>query len=174
MADVNENENKKALSEAQKSILSKVISKRDSSTFVLCINEEQEAAIEELKHAEQALVNKQLTDDQTKALNELRDNVLDIHKHNIYCAHCGKLAKVDGDLKNLSYTCDCDDSKKELDTKKSIEAQHAALDKEFYDTQIAATNKAIKLYKEHYKDVIEFRKKAFQRLDDDILNAAEL
>lgn len=167
-------ENKKELTEAQKAILSKVISKRNSSTFVLCVNEEQEANIEELKKAEQAVAGKQLNDSQQKALDELRTAVLDIHKNNVYCAHCGKLAKVEGDLKNLEYTCDCEGAQHEQDMKKTIEAQHAALDKEFYDLQISATNKAIKLYKEHYKDVIEFRKKAFQRLDDDILGAPEL
>ena len=67
-----------------------------------------------------------------------------------------------------------DISKKELADKQAIEAQQAALDKECYETQIAATNKAMKLYKEKYKDIVEFRRKAFENLDNDIMNAADL
>lgn len=167
-------EEKKQLTEAQKLILSKVIAKRDASTFVLCVNEEQEAQIEEYKKLAKRIQGQQLSPEQTEALNKMKNDILGIHSSSVFCAHCKKLAKVEGDLENLKYFCDCDDAKKEVAAKASIEAQQAALDKEFYDTQIAATNKAISLYKEKYSDVIEFRKKAFEKLDNDIMNAAAL
>ncbi len=167
-------EEKKELTEAQKLILSKVIAKRDTSTFVLCVNEEQEATIEEYKKIAKRIQGQQLNEEQKEALSKMQNDVLGIHASSVYCAHCHKLAKVEGPVDNMTYSCDCEEAKNEKATKDSLEAQHAALDKEFYDTQVAATNKAIDLYKEKYKDVIEFRKKAFEKLDDDILNAAAL
>ncbi len=167
-------EQKKELTEAQKMILSKVIAKRDASTFVLCVNEEQEAKIEEYKKLIKRIQGQQLNKEQQEALDKLKNEILGIHGSSVYCAHCHKLAKVEGDLDALKYSCDCEDAKKELSTKQAIEAQQAALDKEFYDCQIASTNEAIKLYKEKYADVIDFRKKAFEKLDNDIMNAAEL
>lgn len=164
-------EEKKVLTEAQKLILSKVISRRDSSTFVLAVNEEEEAKINEYRNLMKQIQGKQLTDEQQKVVDNLKKDVLNIHKNKVLCAHCKNVAKVEGDIDALKYSCDCDGAKAEVSTKESIEAQHAALDKEFYDVQIAATNKAIALYKEKYKDVIEARKKAFEKLDSDILNA---
>lgn len=165
---------KRELTDAQKLILSKVISRRNSSTFVLAINEEDEAKINEYRNILQKVQGQKLDDEQQKALDKLKDEVLEIHKNKTLCAHCKQPAKVEGDITNITYSCDCEDAKKEKADKESIEAQHAVLDKEFYDLQIAATNKAIELYKEKYKDVIEARKKAFEILDNDILNAAEL
>lgn len=164
-------EEKNELSQAQKLILNKIISKRDSSTFVLAINEEDEAKINEYKNILKQINGRKLADDQQKVVDDLKKEVLEIHKNKTLCAHCGKQAKVEGELENLQYSCDCDSAKAEVSSKKAIEAQHTALDKEFYDVQVAATNKAIALYKEKYKDVIEARKKAFEKLDDDILNA---
>lgn len=165
---------KKELTDAQKLILKNVIAKRDASTFLLCVNEEQEAKIEEYKKLAKRINGQQLNAEQQEAIDKLKNEILGIYSSSVYCAHCHKLAKVEGDLDALKYSCDCEDSKKELATKQSIEAQYAALDKEFYDTQVAATNKAIKLYKEKYTDVINFRKQAFEKLDNDIMNAAEL
>lgn len=167
-------EEKKTLTEAQKMILSKVIAKRDASTFVLCVNEEQEAQIEEYKKLAKRIQGQQLNPEQQEAIDKMKNDILGIHASSVYCAHCHKLAKIEGSLDDIKYSCDCQEAKDELATKESIEAQQAALDKEFYDTQIKATNKAIGLYKEKYADVIEFRKKAFEKLDNDIMSAAEL
>ena len=167
-------EEKVVLSEAQKMILSKVIARRDASTFVLCVNEEQEAQIEEYKKLVNRIKGQQLTTEQQEAFDKMKNDILGIHSSSVFCAHCKKLAKVEGDLDSLKYSCDCEAAKKELSDKQAIEAQQAALDKEFYEVQIAATNKAIGLYKEKYQDVIDFRKKAFEKLDNDIMNAATL
>ena len=162
------------LTAAQKMILSKVIAKRDNSTFVLCVNEDQEAAIEDYRKVVKNIGGRQLAPDQQEAFTKLKQDIFNIHAENTYCAHCKKLAVVKGDIDKMELSCDCEGAKKELADKKAIEAQQAALDKEFYETQIAATNKAMALYKEKYADIVEFRKKAFEKLDNDVLNAATL
>lgn len=164
-------EEKKNLTEAQKMILNKIIAKRDNSTFVLCVNEEQEAVLDEYRKLVKQIEGRQLNEDQQKALDEMKNNVLGIYNSNVYCAHCHNLGKLTSDIDKLDFKCECKEAQDEINSKKSIEAQQAALDKEFYDIQVAATNKAISLYKEKYKDVIEFRKKAFEKLDSDIMNA---
>lgn len=164
-------EEKKTLTEAQKMILNKVVAKRDNSTFVICVNEEQEAILDEYKKLVKRIQGQQLSEEQQKALDEMKNNVLGIYNSSVYCAHCHNLGKLVGDIDNLDFECSCKDAQDEIASKKSIEAQQAALDKEFYDIQVAATNKAMALYKAKYKDVVEYRKKAFEKLDNDIMNA---
>ena len=147
-------EMKEKLTAAQKLILSKVIAKRDNSTFVLCVNEDQEAQIEEYRRIAKQINGRQLTPEQNEEVTKMKQDIFNIH--------------------NMQLSCECEGAKKELADKQAIEAQQAALDKEFYETQIAATNKAMKLYKEKYKDIVEFRRKAFENLDNDIMNAASL
>lgn len=167
-------EKKEKLTAAQKLILSKIIAKRDNSTFVLCVNEDQEAQIEEYRRIAKQINGRQLTPEQNEEVTKMKQDVFNIHAENVYCPHCGKLAIVKGDIDNMQLSCECEGAKNELADKQAIEAQQAALDKEFYETQIAATNKAMNLYKEKYKDIVEFRRKAFENLDNDIMNAASL
>lgn len=162
------------LTTAQKLILSKVIAKRDNSTFILCVNEDQEAQIEEYRRVVKQISGRQLTPEQNEQVTKMKQDVFNIHAENIYCPHCKQLAIVKGDIEDIQLSCECEGAKKELADKQAIEAQQAALDKDFYAVQIAATNAAIDLYKEKYKDIVEYRKKAFENLDNDIMNAASL
>lgn len=172
-------EEKKQLTDAQKQILSKVISKDDSSTFTLCVNEEQEAQLDNWRSIKRQLKGKQVAPDQMEDLNKVKDTVLAIYKTSVYCPYCGKLAEVTGDVDLLdkdkvSFSCSCEGATKEKEEKENIKKTKEELDTKFFDLQVAATNAAIKTYKEHYKDVIEFRKKAFAKLDEDIMSAPEL
>lgn len=172
-------EEKKTLTDAQKQILSKVISKDSSSTFTLCVNEEQEAQLENWRSIKRQLNGKQVAPEQMEEINKVKDTILAIYKTSVYCPYCNKLAKVEGDVDLLdkdkvSFSCDCEGATKEKTEKENIKKSREELDSKFFDIQVAATNAAIKTYKEHYKDVIEFRKQAFAKLDDDILNAPEL
>lgn len=162
------------LTTAQKLILSKVIAKRDNSTFVLCVNEDQEAQIEEYRRVVKQIGGRQLTPEQDEQVTKMKQDVFNIHAENIYCPHCKQLAIVKGDIEDIQLSCECEGAKKELADKQAIEAQQAALDKDFYAVQVAATNAAMGLYKEKYKDIVEFRRKAFENLDNDIMSAASL
>ena len=162
------------LTTAQKLILSKVIAKRDNSTFVLCVNEDQEAQIEEYRRVVKQLGGRQLSPEQDEQVTKMKQEVFNIHAENIYCPHCKQLAIVKGDIDDIQLSCECEGAKKELSDKQAIEAQQAALDKDFYTVQVSATNAAMGLYKEKYKDIVEFRRKAFENLDNDIMNASSL
>ena len=162
------------LTTAQKLILSKVIAKRDNSTFVLCVNEDQEAQIEEYRRVVTQIGGRQLSPEQNEQVTKMKQDVFNIHAENVYCPHCKQLAIVKGDIDNIELSCECEGAKKELADKQAIEAQQAVLDKDFYAIQVAATNAAMGLYKEKYKDIVEFRRKAFENLDNDIMNAANL
>lgn len=162
------------LTTAQKLILSKVIAKRDNSTFVLCVNEDQEAQIEEYRRVVKQIGGRQLSPEQNEQVTKMKQDVFNIHAENVYCPHCKQLAIVKGDIDDIQLSCECEGAKKELADKQAIEAQQAALDKDFYAIQIASTNAAMALYKEKYKDIVEFRRKAFENLDNDIMNAANL
>lgn len=169
----------KKLTDAQKQILSKVISKEDSSTFTLCVNEEQEAQLNNWREIKRQLQGKKPAPEQEEELNKVKETILNIYKTSVYCPYCNKLAEVEGDVELLSkdkvaFSCTCDGAKKEKEEKENIKKSREELDKKFFDVQVTATNAAIKTYKEHYKDVMEFRKQAFERLDNDILNAPEL
>lgn len=169
----------KKLTDAQKQILSKVISKEDSSTFTLCVNEEQEAQLQNWRNIKRQLQGKQPAADQIEDLNKVKDTILGIYKSSVYCPYCGKLAEVTGDVDLLekdkvAFSCSCEGATKEKEEKEAIKKSRDELDKKFFDIQVAATNSAIKTYKEHYKEVMEFRKQAFEKLDNDILNAPEL
>lgn len=162
------------LTTAQKLILSKVIAKRDNSTFVLCMNEDEEAQVEEYRRVVKQIGGRQLSPEQNEQITKMKQDVFNIHAENVYCPHCKQLAVVKGDIDNMQLSCECEGAKKELADKQAIEAQQAALDKDFYEVQILATNAAIDLYKEKYKDIVEYRRKAFENLDNDIMNAANL
>ena len=162
------------LTTAQKLILSKVIAKRDNSTFVLCVNEDQEAQIEEYRRVVKQLGGRQLSPEQDEQVTKMKQELFNIHAENIYCPHCKQLAIVKGDIDDIQLSCECEGAKKELSDKQAIEAQQAALDKDFYTVQVSATNAAMGLYKEKYKDIVEFRRKAFENLDNDIMNASSL
>lgn len=162
------------LTTAQRLILSKVIAKRDNSTFVLCMNEDEEAQVEEYRRVVKQIGGRQLSPEQNEQITKMKQDVFNIHAENVYCPHCKQLAVVKGDIDNMQLSCECEGAKKELADKQAIEAQQAALDKDFYEVQILATNAAIGLYKEKYKDIVEYRKKAFENLDNDIMNAANL
>lgn len=169
----------KALTSAQKQILSKVISKADSSTFTLCVNEEQEAQLDLWRRLKNQFKDKQLSPQDEAEIDKVKDAVIEIYKSAVYCPYCGKLAEVSGDLDfkgndSVSFSCSCEDAVKEKESKIEINEQHKKLDEKFFDIQVAATNKAIETYKKHYKDIIEFRRKAFEKLDDEILNAPSL
>lgn len=169
----------KALTSAQKQILSKVISKADSSTFTLCVNEEQEAQLDLWRRLKNQLKDRQLNPDDAHEVDKVKDTVLGIYKSAVYCPYCGKLAQVDGDVElldadKISFSCSCEGATKEKESKIEINKQQKELDAKFFDIQVAATNKAIETYKQHYKDIIEFRRQAFEKLDADILNAPSL
>lgn len=167
------------LTDAQKEILGKVISKAGASTFALCTNEEQEAKLKNWRNIKKQLNGRQPAPEQEKELTDFAKEIKTIYEDATYCPYCGKKAKVEGeavlaDKDTFAFSCDCEGSKNEVKEKLDIEAKQKELDDKFYNIQVAATNAAIRKYKEHYKDIIEFRKKAFEKLDNDILNAPEL
>ena len=167
------------LTEAQKEILGKVISKAGASTFALCTNEEQEAKLKNWRNVKKQLNGRQPAPEQEKELNDFAKEIKTIYEAAVYCPYCGKKAKVEGEANlvgkdTISFSCDCEGAKNEVKEKLDIEAKQKELDDKFYNIQVAASNAAIRKYREHYKDIIEFRKKAFEKLDNDILNAPEL
>lgn len=164
------------LSDAQRLILSKIVTSKDTSTFVLCINEEQEAQLENWKLIKRNIKEKKIDPQkEEEELKKVRNLVYNIYKTSTYCPYCGQLAKVDNPSEdNYIFSCDCEGSKNEKIEKEGILNSKKELDEKFYNVQIKATNLAMKLYKEHYKDIVEFRKNAFEKLDNDIMNAPDL
>lgn len=167
------------LTDAQKELLGKVIAKSGASTFALCINEDQEAKLRNWRNVKKQLNGRQPAPEQEKELTDFAKEIKTIYEDAVYCPYCGKKAKVEGEAvlvgkDSITFSCDCEGAKKEVKEKTEIEAKQKELDDQYYNIQVAATNAAIRKYKEHYKDIIEFRKKAFEKLDNDILNAPEL
>ena len=161
---------KNELTEGQRSILDKVIARKDSSTGVLCTDDEQDARLRLLN----AYITKHANEKDSKTFQDAEKEVFEIYKNNLYDVYSGKLMKVEGSLEKMTWTSEDEGAKKEIADKAAIEGQKKALEKELYKIQTAATNKAIAIYKEHYKDIVARRQKAFEEMDNSIFNAKEL
>ena len=71
----------KALTSAQKQILSKVISKADSSTFTLCVNEEQEAQLDLWRRLKNQFKDKQLSPQDEAEIDKVKNAVIEMNAH---------------------------------------------------------------------------------------------
>lgn len=156
------------LSDAQRMILDKMISKKNSSTFVLLINDEQEA---ELQYCQAILKNKQASEEDVK---KAKDKIEELYKAHLTCVHCGNVANVKVEDNKIDFACECKDAKKEVADKEAIIAQEKALENDFYMIQIAATNKGISLYKQNYMQFVKDREATWKKIDEEIMGAAAL
>lgn len=180
MADkkTSEDEAQALTREVQQTILKNIITSGAMSTFVRCTNDNEEAEITTIRDYTQKVANRQDEPEVKKNLDSMASRLREIYSKTVYCAHCGKLATLveDKDKKTpLTFTCDCDGAKKELGEKDALLQERAAIEQKYASLQTSVINeKALPLFKEHYKDIMKQRYADFMEYDNCILNLEKL
>lgn len=159
----------------QEMILKNVITSGNQSTFIRCTDDNEELEINTIRDYTNQVRDKLSDPAVKKALDEAAGRLKEIYSKTVYCAHCGKLAtlvesKEPNDIP-LTFTCDCEDAKKEIEEKKVILDARAAEEAKYAKLQTGIINgKCLPIFKEHYKDVMKKRYADFMEYDNCILN----
>lgn len=164
-------EEKTEYSKYQSLVMDKILSKKDTSTTVLCADDQTTA---QMRNLERYLGDKRNNTPDNKAYKQAEEDLLKIYQDNTYCAHCGKKATVTGPITKLVISCDCDESKKEVADKAVVAEESQKLDNKFFEIQKAAINKAFGVYKTHYAENVKKRNEELKKFDDEIMNISSL
>lgn len=173
-----EDETQAMIRDVQQTILKNVITAGNMSTFVRCANDTEEAEIGTIRDYTQKVANRQNDPEVKKNLDTMASRLRDIYSKTVYCAHCGKLATLVEDKKRetpLTFTCDCDGAKKEIGEKDALLQERAVIEQKYAALQTGVINeKALPLFKDHYKDIMKQRYADFMEYDNCILNLEKI
>lgn len=162
--------------EAQDLVRQYIVTSGEQSTFIRCTDEGEDSELDKLREVAEKTMDRQNDPEVKKLLDNVAKRLKEIYSSSVYCVHCNKLAtlvenKDDKSLPAITFTCDCDDAKKEIADKKKILEEREILDKKYIKLQSNIINtKGLPLYKDHYKEIMKKRYAEFMQYDNSILN----
>ena len=157
-------------------ILSNVITAGDQSTFIKCLSDNDDSAVNDIRNYAQSVGDRVKDPAVKKNLDDAAAKLKEIYSKSVYCVHCGKLATMetnndDKALPPLKFTCSCDGAKKEIEDKAAILKERTVIEEKYAKLQNGIINdKCLPVFKDHYKEIMKLRYADFMEYDNCILN----